>query len=121
MIAVESIRDAILWLLLAVSAFVAIEPSPYEFLFAVVAIVYASGLSFDRAMIPMIVTMAVYNAGGLIALKSGVEKPASGQTIRQFAGNLYQMILRLMARIPPERRRGEGHSGRSRIEAGNFS
>ena len=77
MIAVESIRGAILWLLLAVSAFVAIEPSPYEFLFAVAAIAYASGLSFDRAMIPMIVTMAFYNAGGLVALTPYVNERTS--------------------------------------------
>ena len=34
MISIESIRRAMLWVLMAVSAFVAIEPSPYEFVFA---------------------------------------------------------------------------------------
>ncbi len=74
MIAVESIRRATLWTLVALSAFVAIEPSPYEFLFAIVAVVFASGgFRFDRAMIPMILSVAVFNAAGFIALAPYVD------------------------------------------------
>jgi len=38
-------------------------------------------------------------AGSLIALRSGVDRPASGQNVRQFFGNLYQMVLRLMGYV----------------------
>ena len=70
----SSIRRGALWTLVAVSAFVAIEPSPYEFLFAIVMVIFArSGFRFDRAMIPMIVTMAMFNAGGFVALAPYVD------------------------------------------------
>jgi len=35
-------------------------------------------------------------AGGLIALKSGVHRPASSRDFWQLAGNLYQMLLRVI-------------------------
>lgn len=74
MVAVETIRRAALWTLIASSAFVAIEPSPYEFLFAVMVIAFAGGgFRFDRAFIPMILTMALFNAGGFIALAPYVD------------------------------------------------
>jgi hypothetical protein len=38
-------------------------------------------------------------AGALIALRSGVEKPVSGRNIRQFFGNLSQMLLRLVGYV----------------------
>ena len=34
-------------------------------------------------------------AGSMIALRSGVERPASSGNLRQFFGNLYQMLLRV--------------------------
>ncbi len=38
-------------------------------------------------------------AGGLIALWSGVDRPASGGSVRQFFGNLSQMLLRIMGYV----------------------
>jgi hypothetical protein len=38
-------------------------------------------------------------AGSLIALRSGVERPASSGNLRQFFGNLYQMLLRVMGYV----------------------
>ena len=38
-------------------------------------------------------------AGSLIALRSGVDRPAQGQNLRQFFGNLYQMLLRVMGYV----------------------
>jgi hypothetical protein len=35
-------------------------------------------------------------AGGLIALKSGVQRPASSRDFWQLAGNFYQMLLRVI-------------------------
>jgi hypothetical protein len=64
-----TLQRRILWLFVACGAFAAIEPSPYEFMFLVAVIALgANGLIFDRAMIPMILTLATFNAGGLLAL-----------------------------------------------------
>jgi hypothetical protein len=38
-------------------------------------------------------------AGSLIALRSGVDRPASNRNLRQFLGNLYQMLLRIMGYV----------------------
>ncbi len=78
MISAETIRRATLWILLAVSAFDAFEPSPSEFMFAALIIVFAGrGLRFDRTMAPLILTMAIYNGAGLIALAPYVDESAS--------------------------------------------
>jgi len=69
MVSTESIRRSVLWLWLAVSAFAAIEPSPYEFMFALAALAFFPGaVMLDRSMVPMIISMAFYNAAGFIAL-----------------------------------------------------
>jgi O-Antigen ligase len=68
-ISVASVQQAVLWAFIACSCVAIVEPSPYEFMFVLAAIAFArSGLRFDRAMIPMIVTLAMFNAGGLLAL-----------------------------------------------------
>jgi hypothetical protein len=38
-------------------------------------------------------------AGSLIALRSGVHRPATNQGLRQFAGNLYQIVLRVLGYV----------------------
>jgi hypothetical protein len=43
-------------------------------------------------MVPILLLLL---AGSLIALRSGVPRPASSQGLRQFAGNLYSMLLRV--------------------------
>jgi len=43
-------------------------------------------------MVPILLLLSV---GGLIALQSGVRRPASGNDLRQVAGNLTQMLLRV--------------------------
>jgi O-Antigen ligase len=65
----ESLRLKILWLFLAVSAFAAVEPSPYEAMFFVCLIAFArGGLAFDATLAPLIVSLFVFDAAGLIAL-----------------------------------------------------
>jgi hypothetical protein len=74
----ETLRQLVLWTFLACSAFAAIEPSPYEFMFGVALLVFARrGLRFDKLMIPLIVSLAVYNAGGLLALTPFVDESES--------------------------------------------
>jgi hypothetical protein len=47
-------------------------------------------------VIPVLFLLLV---GSLIALRSGVEQPASGRNFRQIVGNLYQMLLRIMGYV----------------------
>ena len=69
MVPAETIRRATLWTTLAVSAFASIEPSPYEFMFAALVVVFARRhLIFDKTLAPLIFTMAIYNVAGFIAL-----------------------------------------------------
>ncbi len=47
-------------------------------------------------MVPILVLLLV---GGLIALQSGVRRPASGYDLRQIAGNLTQVLFRIMGYV----------------------
>ena len=65
----EPLRLKILWLFLAVSAFAAIEPSPYEAMFFVTLIAFGrSGLSFDATFAPLIVCLMAFDGAAFIAL-----------------------------------------------------
>ncbi len=65
----EPLRLKLLWLFLAVSAFVAIEPSPYEGMFFVCLVAFGrNGLIFDTTMAPLFLCLMVFNAAGLVAL-----------------------------------------------------
>jgi hypothetical protein len=78
MLSIEALRRGVLWTFLAVSAFAAIEPSPYEFMFGVALLAFASrGLRFDKATAPLILTLAVWNVGGLLALVPFVDERES--------------------------------------------
>jgi hypothetical protein len=78
MLSIEALRRGVLWTFLAVSAFAAIEPSPYEFMFAIALLAFASrGLRFDKAMAPLILTLAAWNVGGLLALVPFVDQRES--------------------------------------------
>lgn len=69
-----TLKRAVLWTFLFCGASAAIEPSPYEFMFLVAALSLGpSDLAFDRAMIPLIVGLAAFNAGGLLALSPFVD------------------------------------------------
>src|SRR5260370_38668142 len=77
-IRVSTLRRLVLWTFIACSCVAFIEPSPYEFMFPFAVIAFASGgLTFDRAIIPMIVTLAMFNAGGLLALVPWVNEHES--------------------------------------------
>jgi hypothetical protein len=66
---IAPLQRAALWTLIVSSAFVFIEPSPYEFLFVAVALVFGlRELRFDRSMVPLILWPALFNVGGVLAL-----------------------------------------------------
>ena len=52
----------------------------------------SSVLSEVWEIVPILLLLLV---GGLIALRSGADRPASGRDFRQIARNLSQMILRV--------------------------
>jgi hypothetical protein len=68
-LSIAGLQRTLLWLFIACGAFASIEPSPYEifFIFAVLAFAMR-GLLFDRCLIPLILGLAVYNVGGILAL-----------------------------------------------------
>jgi hypothetical protein len=47
-------------------------------------------------MVPILLLLLI---GGLIAVQSGVRRPASGNNLRQVAGNLTQMLIRVMGYV----------------------
>ncbi len=74
----KTLKRAVLWTFLFCGASAAIEPSPYELMFVVAALTFgASDLVFDRAMIPLIVCLAAFGAGGLLALAPFVDDAKS--------------------------------------------
>ena len=113
MIPVESIRRGVLWTLLAVSALASIEPSPYEFMFVVTLLVFAGrGLVFEKSMAPMILTMAVYNAAGLVALAPYVsESRAVGYTVTSLYISLTMIVFAAIVAEKPLQRMATIRSG----------
>ncbi len=103
-----TLKRAVLWTLLFCGASAAIEPSPYEFMFVVAALALGPGdLAFDRAMIPLIVGLPVFNAGGLLALPPFVD---ARESVTFTAISLYMALTAvffaaLVAKAPFERLR----------------
>jgi hypothetical protein len=63
------IQRLVIWLTLLSSCIAFIEPSPFEILFTVMALTFlATRLPFSIMLAPLIVLLALYNLGGLIAL-----------------------------------------------------
>jgi hypothetical protein len=68
-LSIPGMQRGVLWLFILCSAFASIEPSPYEVLFVLALLVFGvRGLAFDRSMIPLILGLALFNIGGLLAL-----------------------------------------------------
>lgn len=103
-----SVRRAILWLFVASGCIGSIEPSPYEFMFVLTALAYAwNGLAFDRAFIPMLLCLALFEAGGLLSLAPFVAESVSVSFV---ATSIYVALTAiffaaLVARDPLERMR----------------
>ena len=72
-------KRGVLWLFVACGASAAIEPSPYEFMFLVAALTLRAARTAcsTASMIPLIVGLAVFNAGGLLALTPFVDERES--------------------------------------------
>ena len=78
MIRIETLRRWTLWTYMAVSGFVAIEPSPYEYMLPAMIFVFAGGgMRFDSALAPLIACLLTYDASGLISLVPFVDEKES--------------------------------------------
>jgi len=65
----ERLINPLLFLAVAVSSIVLIEPAPYEGALALLALVcVAGGVMFDRKLVPLIAVLALWNLGGLLSL-----------------------------------------------------
>jgi hypothetical protein len=63
---------------MAVSGFVAIEPSPFEFMFPIALLVFADGgMLFDRALAALIVPLLLWSASGFLTLVPWVQERES--------------------------------------------
>jgi hypothetical protein len=68
-LSISGVLRGVLWLFVACGAFASIEPSPYEVMFLIAFLAFAiRGLRFDRTLIPLIFGLALFNAGGVLAL-----------------------------------------------------
>ena len=68
-ISATALQRAVLWLTVFGSCVAFIEPSPFEVMFALLAITFlATRLRFHKLLIPLIALVALYNMGGLISL-----------------------------------------------------
>jgi len=78
MVPTATLRLWVLWAFLAVSAFAAIEPSPYEAMFFVALAAFApGGLRFDPSFAPLILCLAVFDGFAMLALVPYVGEPQS--------------------------------------------
>ena len=74
----EPLKRGVLWTYLATSGFVAIEPSPFEFMFPIALLVFADGgMVFDRALAPLVATLLVWSSSGFLTLIPWVQEQES--------------------------------------------
>jgi hypothetical protein len=65
----ERLINPLLFLAIAVSSIVIVEPAPYEGVLAFLALIcIAGGVTFDRKLVPLIALLALWNLGGLLSL-----------------------------------------------------
>jgi hypothetical protein len=109
----EPLRLWTLWTFLAVSAFAAIEPSPYEFMFGVAILVFGrGGLRFDAMMSPLIVSLMIFNAAGFLALAPYVDESESVMfTATSFYISLTAMFFAAVVAANPAERMKSIRSG----------
>jgi hypothetical protein len=75
---VERLRTSILWLLIASSSIVLIEPAPYDVILILAFAIFAlAGLKFPYRVTPLLVLVVLFNLGGAVALLPLLDKPPS--------------------------------------------
>ena len=89
----NALQHAFLWLLIAASWVVAIEPAPYEFLFLVTFCLFLPrSLSVTKVMAPLIVFLLFYNIGGILSVMPHLNSP---EAVRFVATSCYMAVTGL--------------------------
>jgi hypothetical protein len=71
----SSLQYGALWVFAFSGSIAKIEPSPYEALFVVVALIFLlTGLKFDRRFVPFLSTLVLLNIGGLFSVAPYVDE-----------------------------------------------
>ena len=72
------IQDVALWILVASSWLLSIEPAPYDFLVPPVLVIFLPvGLAVPRTLLPFFACLLLYNLGGLLSLVPFADDPRS--------------------------------------------
>jgi hypothetical protein len=107
-LSIAGLQGALLWLFIACGAFASIEPSPYEIFFVLAVLAFGMrGLSFDRSLIPLILGLAVFNVGGILALTPFIQEHESATfiAISVYISVTAIFFAALIAKSPLERMR----------------
>ena len=65
----DTLQRGILWLLIAVSWCVFVEPAPYELVFIIALVLFLPyGMSASRALVPLVAFLLLYNLGGILSV-----------------------------------------------------
>jgi|SRR5271170_673858 len=107
-VSVDRLQRGLLWLFVASGAIGSIEPSPYEAMFIPVAFAFGlSSLRFDRVMAPLIVGLALLNAGGALALVPFIDErdAVMFSSISLYVAITAVFFAGLIAKAPLERLR----------------
>jgi hypothetical protein len=68
-VSATAIQRLVIWLCLMASCVAFIEPSPFEIMFAVLALVFlVTRMPFSVFLVPLVMLLTLYNVGGFIAL-----------------------------------------------------
>jgi hypothetical protein len=77
-ISITRLQNGLLWLLIASSSIVLVEPAPYDALFIVTFVIFAlTGLKLSYRVVPLIVLVILFNLGGAFSLLPYLDEPIS--------------------------------------------
>ncbi len=87
----DAVQRSALWLLIAISWLVIIEPSPYEYLFVLTLLLYLpQGLSVTGALVPFIVFLLLYNVGGAFSV---IQVSSSSKAVMFVMTSFYMAVM----------------------------
>ncbi len=80
--AATRLLHAVLFLTIAISSFVFVEPSPYEFVAILLGLACVlARVSLDRTMLPLVVLLVIWMAGGVIAVVDVLDQEKTGRYV----------------------------------------
>jgi hypothetical protein len=89
-VSIARLQRAVLWFFVVCGCFAVIEPSPYEVMFLVTVFVFLiTGIRINRAIIPLIALLLLFNIGGIFSLIPFMDE---GPSVRFIAVGIYLMF-----------------------------